>query len=176
MAKYAKLFANDADNVLTDYPQEIYARWRGGSYEPDTKEKYGVLCNAENFMDNFFKSALGSITPALISYNYRSKYFKTIGNVWVDTDFEKFHGTRINQTREWLNGRLHLLDLYFGINKDVPNYIEYYDKDAATWHNLLQGTSSVQDPTCTDIPYSKCKANDDIIILKDIFGANQSGI
>jgi len=49
-------------------------------------------------MENFFSNNLGAINPILVSYNYRSKYLKIDEgkHVYVNTDYEKFNGTRIN--------------------------------------------------------------------------------
>lgn len=74
-------------------------------------------------MENFFANNLAAICPALVSYNYRSKYLKLAtenDTTWVSTDFNKFNGTRVNKVRDWLDGRLHILDVYFNLNRAMP--------------------------------------------------------
>lgn len=174
VAKYAKLIFNDSESesaIYTSvYPQELYAKWRSNTVNNETGE--GILRNADAFMDNFFSNNLGSICPALISYNYRSKYLSlgadTQSLTWVDTDYNKFNGTRINQVRDWLEGRLHILDVYFNLNSSFINAIQYLDDDGV-WQPLVQGAPVV------DITYSTqtydLQSNTDVIILRDIFSA-----
>lgn len=178
IAKYAKLIFNDNSDEATAtytsvYPQELYAKWRSNTVNNKTHE--GVLKNADYFMENFFSNNLGKINPALISYNYRSKYL-SLGNnkdsvQWVSIDYQKYNGTRINKVRDWLNGRLHILDVYFNLNRSIINTIQYLDSDGK-WKPLLIGEAPV-----TDIIYSSNYAltkNPDIVILHDIFSENDS--
>ena len=174
VAKYAKLIFADNQSeqavYLSQYPQELYAKWRSNVENKNTNE--GILKNSETFMQNFFSNNLAAICPALVSYNYRSKYLKLatkLDTVWVATDFNKFNGTRVNKVQDWLDGRLHILDVYFNLNRSMPQAITYRS-DGGTWETLMSGSAPV-----TDTMYSSnydLASNDDIIILKDIFSAN----
>lgn len=173
VAKYAKLIftdnSSDQSVYLAQYPQELYAKWRSNTQNPETNE--GVLKNADVFMENFFSNNLAAICPALVSYNYRSKYLKLENagdTVWVSTDFNKFNGTRVNKVRDWLDGRLHILDVYFNLNRSMPQTITYRTEEG-TWETLMNGSAPVQ-----DVMYSTnydLANNDDVVILKDIFSA-----
>lgn len=174
VAKYSKLIFTDNTSeqaiYLSQYPQELYAKWRSNTINSETNE--GVLRNADSFMNNFFSNNLANICPALVSYNYRSKYLKLANDrdtVWVLTDFNKFNGTRVNEVRDWLEGRLHILDVYFNLNRAMPQAITYRT-DSGKWETLMNGSSPV-----TDVMYTTnydLVNNDDVVILKDIFSAN----
>ena len=173
VAKYARLIWQSgeiADSYLSVYPQELYAKWRSNTINNETNE--GILKNANYFVDNYFANNLGNICPNLVSYNYRSKYLSlgsTASNVaWINTDYNKFNGTRINKVREWLSGRLHILDAYFNLDPSMIQNITYLDDDGQ-WQDLT-GIS--------DISYSSSSyflsQNEDIIILHDIFAEGTS--
>lgn len=174
VAKYAKLIFSDNTSeqayYLSQYPQELYARWRSNTVNNNTHE--GVLKNAESFMDNFFANNIAAICPALVSYNYRSKYLKIASDAdttWVATDYNKFNGTRVNEVRDWLEGRLHILDAYFNLNRSVVPTITYRT-ERGTWETLMNGSAAV-----TDVSYNSnydLANNKDIVILNDIFSAN----
>lgn len=174
VAKYSKLIFTDNSSeqsvYLSQYPQELYAKWRSNTINSETNE--GILKNADSFMSNFFANNLAAICPALVSYNYRSKYLKLANagdTIWVSTDFNKFNGTRVNEVRDWLEGRLHILDVYFNLNRSMPQAITYRT-DEGTWETLMNGSAPV-----TDVMYSSnydLTNNDDVVILKDIFSAN----
>ncbi len=118
----SKNYLNEDLAEIDNFPNALYAFWRSNTENSETNE--GILKNADKFMDNFFANNLGKVCPLLISYNYRSKYFKSNEqNEYIPRDFEKFNGTRLNYTREWLNGRLHILDDYFNLNTAVSNII-----------------------------------------------------
>lgn len=174
VAKYAKLIFTDNSSeqavYLSQYPQELYAKWRSNVVNAETHE--GVLKNADAFMNNFFANNLASICPILVSYNYRSKYLKLATDsdtVWVSTDFNKFNGTRVNQVRDWLEGRLHILDVYFNLNRSMPQTITYRT-DEGTWETLMNGNAPVVD-TMYSSNYD-LENNQDVVILKDIFSTN----
>lgn len=173
VAKYAKLIFSDNSSeqsvYLSQYPQELYAKWRSNTENPETHE--GVLKNAEKFMENFFANNLASICPALVSYNYRSKYLKLenqTDTVWVSADFNKFNGTRVNKVRDWLDGRLHILDVYFNLNRSMSQTITYRTDDGK-WETLMNGSAPVVD-TMYSSNYDLSN-NNDVVILKDIFSA-----
>lgn len=174
VAKYAKLIFTDNSSeqavYLSQYPQELYAKWRSNVENPETHE--GILKNADSFMENFFANNLAAICPALVSYNYRSKYLRLatdLDTVWVSTDYNKFNGTRVNEVRDWLEGRLHILDVYFNLNRSMPQAITYRTEDGK-WETLMNGSAPVTD-TMYNSNYDLTN-NPDIVILKDIFSAN----
>lgn len=173
VAKYTKIIYPDSDAslaVLDKFPQELYANWRSNVENHTTNS--GVLKNADMFMQNFFTNNLAAICPALVSYNYRSKYLKLAtktDTIWISTDFNKFNGTRINSVRDWLEGRLHILDIYFGLNKQMVQPITYRTENG-TWETLYQGSSPVVEPLYQG--NYQLENNEDIVILKDIFSAN----
>ena len=174
VAKYSKLIFSDNTSeqaiYLSQYPQELYAKWRSNTINSETNE--GILKNADSFMNNFFANNLAAICPALVSYNYRSKYLKLANEgdtVWVATDFNKFNGTRVNKVRDWLDGRLHILDVYFNLNRQMPQAITYRT-DAGTWETLMNGSAPVTDAMY--VSNFDLTNNDDVVILKDIFSAN----
>lgn len=177
VAKYAKLAYQDSNNVgyayTSTYPQELYAKWRSGTINSSTNQ--GVLCNADSFVDNYYANNLSEVIPALISYNYRSKYF-SLGSsnssvTWTNTDYNKFSGTRINKVRDWFQGRLHILDAYFNLNNSIINTFTYLDS-SNTWQTLYVGGSPVTDLTYTT--NYNLSNNEDITILHNIF--SESGL
>lgn len=162
VAKYARhIFDSDYTKY---YPQELYAKWRSNTVNSKTNE--GVLRNADQFVENFYSNALGSVNNLLISYNYRSKYFSLTNNtIWNSVDFTKFKGTRIEYVRSWLNGRLHIMDAYMNINQNAITGIQYLEDN--TWKPLTQDGANI-----TDLSYSEqynLANNDDIEVLKSIF-------
>ena len=177
IAKYAKLVypENDQEYSLTvsQYPQELYAKWRSATYNQDTNQ--GILKNADYFMDNFFSKNLTSICPALVSYNYRTKYFILDGDAYNDYNYIKFNGTRTNKVREWLEGRLHILDAYFNLDRSVLDSITYRDESISgdnKWQTLTINETPVITPTYNG-QYG-LENNSDIIILRDIFSTDTS--
>ena len=174
VAKYARLIlrSEDYNTQMSIYPQELYAKWRSNTENLETNE--GILKNADVFMDRFFSNNLGSISSILVSYNYRAKYL-SLGNndnsiQWVTIDYEKFHGTRINKVRDWLNGRLHILDAYFNLNNGINNIFEYLEND--TWKTLNIGNTPLYD--LKPLSNYSLSTNPDIIILHDIFSEDNS--
>lgn len=162
VAKYARhIFDSDYTKY---YPQELYAKWRSNTVNTKTNE--GVLRNADQFIENFYSNALGSVNNLLISYNYRSKYFSLTNNtIWNSVDFTKFKGTRIEYVRAWLNGRLHIMDAYMNINQNAITGMQYLDN--GTWKPLTQDGANI-----TDLSYSEqynLANNEDIEVLKSIF-------
>lgn len=172
IAKYAKLLLNGSADIqyLSEYPQQLYAKWRSGTSNSTTNE--GILCNADNFMEKFFSNNIGKIDPLLVTFNYRYKYFKLDGIGWDNYNYKKFHGTRINKVRDWLNGRLHILDDYFNLNKQSVNAITYLDEND-TWQTLKNGNTTISDITYDSQTYN-LQGNPDIQILHDIFSDDTS--
>ena len=173
VAKYARLIlgSEDYNAYMSIYPQELYAKWRSNTVNNATNE--GILKNADYFMEHFFSNNIGSISGALVSYNYRAKYL-SLGSekstVWVNNDYIKFNGTRINKVRDWLNGRLHILDVYFNLNRQMVGAFSYLDK--GQWQTLKIGEAAVSDLTYKG--NYNISTNPDVIILHDIFSEDTS--
>lgn len=173
VAKYARLRLGSEDYAayMSVYPQELYAKWRSNTVNKSTNE--GILKNADYFMENFFSNNIGSISAALVSYNYRAKYL-SLGSqnstVWINNDYIKFHGTRINKVRDWLNGRLHILDVYFNLNRQMVGAFSYLDNNE--WKTLKLGETPVSDLTYRG--NYNISSNPDVIILHDIFSEDES--
>lgn len=181
VAKYARLIFKDDEQYTVNYPQELYAKWRSNVINNKTHE--GILKNADYFVDNFYANNLGSINNLLVTYNYRSKYLAldNSGTQWNPVDYQKFNGTRINYVRDWFNGRLHILDVYFNLNSSIGVPIQYRDSDGQ-WKDINLSS----DPNVENIVYDRTynaanysvPMNQDVIILRDIFssGSSSAGI
>lgn len=171
ICKYAPIFLKDSSEV-SNYPEELYAKWRNDTYNKNNN--WGILKNADNFMDNFFVNNLKTINPLLISYNYRVKYLQLDGKTY-QRDYSMFHGTRINKIHDWLNERLHILDVYFGLNKSV-RYDIYYKNDNGDYVVVPDGDNGKLLQNQYKGNY-QLLGNDDVIILHDIFNeSNSNGI
>ena len=144
IAKYAPLaFAEGENDLFSSFrqhiPQNIWARWRTINNDSSTISKLGAnglgeLKNADYFIDKYFIRNLDEIPEQIWNMNYRLKYLKRIkednsltnGDLYTyDTDSgsyeltlnkRPFHGKGINELREWLSGRLHILDAYFNLD------------------------------------------------------------
>ena len=145
IAKYASLSRTVLDKYKTTFPQYIYATWR---------RKNGVLQNADSFIDTYFASNLVNIPECLINLNYRNKYIYDYAKHAASFSLasESLRGTGIEETRDWLNGRLHILDAYFNINQATMIIYE----------NLQEPTHGVD-----------VSGNDDIYLLSDVFSNNE---
>ena len=173
VAKYARLRlgGEEYNAYMSVYPQDLYAKWRSNTINKSTNE--GVLKNADYFMEHFFSNNIGSINAALVSYNYRAKYLSlgsTNSTVWINNDYVKFHGTRINKVRDWLNGRLHILDVYFNLNRQMVGAFSYLDNNE--WKTLKLGETPISDLTYRG--NYNISSNPDVIILHDIFSEDES--
>lgn len=181
VAKYARLIFKDDEQYTVNYPQELYAKWRSNVTNKKTHE--GILKNADYFVDNFYANNLGSINSLLVTYNYRSKYLALddSGSQWNQVDYQKFNGTRINYVRDWLNGRLHILDAYFNLNSSIGIPIQYRDSDGQ-WRDLNLSSDPNVENIVYDCTYNAANysvpMNKDVIILRDIFssGSSSAGI
>lgn len=160
IAKYAQAILNKLDGktiILNNYPQQFWAKIR----QPN-----GELRNADYFIDNYFSSGIGKIPSYLASLNYQVKYLYkgTIldenGNE-TETRFianeSAFNGTRLEKVRDWLNKRLHFLDVVFNIQGiSIP----------------IGGAYST--PSAEDTLLSTLTGNPDVVILTDVFSTPNS--
>lgn len=103
--KYAKAVIENLDTTI--FPQQVYARWRALN---------GPLVNADAFIDRYFASNFNNIPECLINLNYRNKYLYDFAEDSTSLlKANSFHGRGVEYTRDWLSGRLHILDAYFNI-------------------------------------------------------------
>lgn len=136
--------------VLNDYstwlsPQTVYANWR---------KKGGILENADKFIDKYYASNLKDVPACLLNLNYRNKFLYGLNGSEFNTEYEGLKGTKIEKTREWLNGRLHILDAYFNLPKTSIRIKE--DDDRIIYTEPIPQVENLSD-------------NKDIYVLKDIF-------
>ena len=132
-------------------PQTVYARWR---------QKGGVLENSNTFINKYYASNLKDVPPCLLNLNYRNKFLYNLSGDNFSTEYEGLQGTKIERTKEWLNGRLHILDAYFNLQKTSTRLNE--TSDSITYVEPI--------PVVDDLSKNK-----DIYVLKDIFLKSESG-
>ena len=114
IAKYAQAILSKQGISLNNYPQEFWAKLRRVG-QP--------LENAESFIDNFFSSGIGKIPAYMASMNYQVKYlYKGIKEdidqgeiITYLANGSAFNGTRLEKVKDWLNRRLHFLDVVFNV-------------------------------------------------------------
>lgn len=130
IVKYAKALLKDNEIIpLNNYPQEFWAKLRKNTGS-DSSKADGELRNADYFMDKYFASGIGQIPSYLATLNYQVKYlYKGIkqdndqGDIVIYLyNSGAFNGTRLYKVKDWLNRRLHFLDVVFnvpGIKKPI---------------------------------------------------------
>lgn len=159
IVKYAQAILNktnknneDAFN-LSHYPQEFWAELR----KPE-----GELRSASFFMDKYFKSGIGSIPAYMAALNYQVKYFYKgevlDGNNTSITSLlanaSAFHGSRIFRVKDWLNRRIHFLDVMFNVqNVNIGVYPD----------------GEIYVPMVNDELKTAVSMNSDVTILQDAF-------
>jgi hypothetical protein len=87
------------------------------------------MSSADKFIDVYFASNLNNIPACLINLNYRNKYlydYKESDSSFAATHM--LHGTGVEETRDWLKGRLRILDAYFNVvGATTQIYGNYYE-------------------------------------------------
>lgn len=148
IAKYAILSETIKSAGYSEmFPQNIYAGWRRAN---------GILETADSFIDRYFASNLSNIPDCLINLNYRNKYLYDYKEHELEfVASESLHGRGIEETRDWLRGRLHILDAYFNLRK----------ANVTIYNNILE-----------EKPIIEVSGNQDVYILRDIFSANDETI
>ncbi len=149
IGKYAEYYRQA--NLQEEYakllsPMEFWAKLR----QPE-----GNLRNADYFVNNYLNKKFTNTHPMIWNMNYRSKYLIQGEKAYDNTQFNKFHGRRLNRTKAWLNNRLHMLDAYFNVNNL-----------AYTAENNSDVSLKIQNP---DTAVSTLQNNSDVIILQNIF-------
>lgn len=139
IAKYGYLmdFVRSAHPDI--FPQSIYAKWRQAT---------GVLKTADNFINTYFASNLNDIPGCLINLNYRNKYLYDYKEHSSFAATHMLHGTGVEETRDWLKGRLRILDAYF---------------------NVVGATTQIHDIYYEPIHNYTVSTNPDVNLYKDIF-------
>lgn len=159
IAKYASI----QDKDLTIFPAQLWANYRRG------KNKGGLLPDADTFIDNYYKKHLSNVSEMAFNINYRFKYFVKGSTSFASTEYQKFHGRRIEKVRDWLKGRFHLLDAYFNLTKAVIN-IQHLNNNKQ-WEDFIYMGNNVLESIPTNIDMQ----NKDIYILQDIFMGDTIG-
>ena len=183
IAKYTQIFI-DSDNLGYITPENLWANWRRGSSTSASDISMlgtGELRNAKYFIDKYFVRNMDEIPEALFNANYRTKYLISESTGFNSENKLPFHGKGINEVRDWLAGRLHILDAYFNI-ANTHNIIQtlVYDENnnPTVWKNMQQISIVDGHETYTDINAPETNVNfidtfnDDIYILQDIFGGS----
>lgn len=184
IAKYGFFVKNgmsglSAEDPLYYHPSNLWAVWRNRNKIPNPstalEKQTGCLSNANSFTEKFYSSHLNNVPYSAFNYNYRYKYFiKRIhktensesgnsvsyvydGYSYDDINFVKFYGRKVAYTKNWLEGRLHLLDAYFNLNGIADVMVE----------------NSVYAPFASSSLVDTL--NEDIYVVKDIFSSSSTG-
>ena len=139
IAKYGYLLDFVRSAFPNIFPQNIYAEWR---------QVTGVLSSADNFINNYFASNLDGIPACLINLNYRNKYLYDYQEQAAFAMANILHGTGVEETRDWLKGRLRIMDAYF---------------------NVIGASIQINDIYYEPIPTYTVSTNPDVNLYKDIF-------
>ena len=170
IAKYASVVLDEGS--VTTFPLKLWAQFRSDIVDP--KLHKGCLKNADYFIDNYFSKRLNTIGPELLNFNYRAKYLpKEANHVNYISDIGSFQGPGVYKVKDWLNSRLHILDVYMGLASTSPSHrlIQRYNKATSSWESLkISGTEVYEtELDSQEIPVN----NPDIIIYKDIFSKGE---
>lgn len=149
IAKYAQAIISKSDSglILNNYPQQFWAKLRLSD---------GELRNAKYFIDTYFSSGIGKVPAYLASLNYQVKYLYK-GTILDDetglpteerflANESAFNGTRIEKVKDWLNKRLHFLDVMFnvqGVGINIGGGYTIPMADSNTLSNLASNTDIV---------------------------------
>lgn len=162
IAKYAYPILKEVDLIM--HPSNLWALWRNSSrndaWNTQSEKQRGCLSNAEYFMNTYYNDHLKDVPLSAFNYNYKYKYFVFPENstAFDTTNFPKFYGRKQAYTADWLQGRFHILDAYFNLNRlgDTLNALEDI-------------SSPIPDTQFID------SNNKDIYVLKDIFSDTSAG-
>lgn len=167
IAKYAYFILpttidNRVDLVL--HPSNIWAKWRQKN-QISGDSQAGCLSSADYFMQTYYNHHLDNVPVSAFNYNYRYKYFviDKDTNKYDNINFPKFYGRKQAYTRDWVNGRFHILDAYFNIN-GVLDKMGIPDNNGNYPYDAPMAQSDYVDSN-----------NPDIYVLKDIFSSSSQG-
>ena len=139
IAKYGYLMDFVRAAFPNIFPQNIYAKWRQAT---------GALSSADNFINTYFASNLDGIPACLINLNYRNKYLYDYQEQAAFAMANILHGTGVEETRDWLKGRLRIMDAYF---------------------NVIGASIQINDLYYEPTPTYTVSTNPDVNLYKDIF-------
>ena len=173
IAKYAQLSILDVNvNSAKMYafsPESVYANLRAPGN--------GELRSAKYFVDNYFGKDLDAIPEALWSLNYRNKYLKHTQSAFDDKLITAFKGRSKDMVKDWLDGRLHILDTYFGLNNVssvtnnmmlIPFLLNVYSPEEG-WHSAQN--ENLQCKIYNKNQNDTFASNSDVLVLCDVFAS-----
>lgn len=155
VAKYAYYVLNKNEDLKL-HPSNLWGKWRN-STRSATDPQLGCLSDSDYFIDTFYEHHLDAVPECAFNHNYRYKYLvnSELGRTFDTTNFSKFYGRKLAYTRDWLQGRFHILDAYFNIN------------------GLGEQVGSIRvEGTENDF---RDTTNPDIFVLHDIFSSSSNG-
>ena len=158
VAKYSYSVLTDLRSQLELHPSNLWGIWRNGSRSAGNRQR-GCLSDSNYFIETYYAHHLNGVPLPAFNYNYLYKYFVKVNNgkTLDDINFPKFYGRKLYYTKNWLDGRFHLLDAYFNVNQ-FPDVLE---------------------PTNIPAPYAASNYvdsnNPDIYVLRDIFSTTSVG-
>lgn len=157
VAKYFHSVTQNGYSNRLISPQTMWARWRSSV---NTSDGYGYLSNADKFIDEFYLGYMKEVNELMFNFNYRQKYLRHEENSFDLDDMERFHGRRVEFIRDWLSGRLHIMDAYLNIGS--ANVKLKPSEDFRYYEQRPMG----------DVD----KSNPDIFVIRDIFSSGKNQI
>jgi hypothetical protein len=117
-AKYAKLL----DSSISDNRNisSVYNEWVNLRKDGTDTTAAGDLSSSEYFCKKYVDSYFGCVNPLIWNLNYHFKYFSYSENnsdtsSTAQTEMSMFNGDRKYYRKDWLNDRLHFIDVLFGV-------------------------------------------------------------
>jgi len=158
IAKYGWEVLGRNGEYTASVPNNLWGNWRSGVGNVTDKTR-GCLESAKKFISDYYRDHLSTIDTSAYNFNYKYKYFfKTSdGHGFDSLNFPKFYGRKLYYTEDWLNGRFHILDAYFNINR-MSDKLTPSDYSA---------------PYTEDIYKNMAAQNDDVYVLHDIFSVQK---
>lgn len=113
------------------------------NYWQTLRDEGGALETVDKFFATYVDNHFSSVNPLIWNLNYMYKYFSASGTKAGDTDTEqsKFNGTRRFSRKTWLQQRLEVIDVLFGIRNNHPignSVTQYICKQDASSNTITQ--------------------------------------
>lgn len=157
------------NNYKLLHPLEIWAKFR---------KENGELRNAQYFIDNYFANNIKKIDPVLVSYNYRFKYLRSENSNLIrfnTYNLTPLRGTGISYVKNWLNGRLHILDTYYNVICENSPIMKYnINEDNWTQVQYVNNTNTIGLNDIAEYTGNSLTNNDDVIILRSMFATDKN--
>ena len=122
LAKYMNIIALESETTL---PLGTRTYEEKNTYLLKTPFNYwqtlrtGQLDDLDEFFNLYVDSHFGELNPILWNLDYLYKYFSVSNNTSIDdTEQSKFNGTRRYSRKSWLQQRVEILDVLFGIRNN----------------------------------------------------------